>query len=308
MVATLIVYLQFFTGKFYILQSTQVDTDDSNFIDFYLNYTEDSFLFSLMGLHIKGPIPPVGLNYFKFGYSEKILVPAALLFSMYKFQKSKRKFISLGFFIFLLIATVLTGSRSIILTFLFTSLLTHLFYKRKLKWKFLLFIIFSLFAIIYLIGPLFSIINLPEFGTLAGRMLYMDDFFTYIRNRPAVLIAGSSPELFLKLTESSQPPHHFFAFGVVYDGLIITSILFYALYRVLKVTRNIEGQDSELLAIGYGLWVSLFGFVFIYGQTSYLTWSTCHNMFFCMVLGLLIATYRLSKSESRQHLNSLTKS
>lgn len=292
--ATFVVYLQFFTGGFYILQNGSVTKDDLNFIEGYLTSTEDSFLFNLVGLHIKGPMPPVGLNYFKFGYSEKILVPAALLFASFKFQKERRH-THLLLFIFLLMATLLTGSRSILLTFLFTSLITHLFYKRRLKWGFILFIIFSFFAVTYLIGPLLSIVKLEEFGTLASRMFYMEDFFQFIRNYPSVLFAGKSPESFLNLTASGQPPHHFFAFGIVYDGIIVTSILFFAFYKLLKSTRVFKTDDRELLSIGYGLWVSLFGFVFIYGQTSYLTWSIPHNMFFCIVIGLLIATHRISR-------------
>jgi hypothetical protein len=297
LLATLIVFLQFFSGQFYILQSNSTITDDQNFADFYLSYTEDSFLFNLMGLHIKGPIPPVGLNYFKFGYSEKIIVPAALFFSMFKFKNGNRRHIHLILFFLLVIATLLTGSRSVLLVFIFTTLIVHLFYKKKLRWNFILFIIFSFFAITYLIGPLLNVLDLEEFGTLAGRISYMDDFFRFIQVHPLALFAGSTPDLFLKLTSSAQPPHHFFAFGVVCDGIIVTTVLFFLFNRLLKRTRNFVTEDKELLAIGYGLWASLFGFVFIYGQTSYLTWSIPHNMFFCIVVGLLLATYRLSKKQ-----------
>jgi hypothetical protein len=297
LLATLIVYLQFFTGQFYILQNNSVITDDQNFTDFYLSYTEDSFLFNLMGLHIKGPMPPVGLNYFKFGYSEKIIVPAALFFSMFKFKKSNRRYIYLILFLFLALATLLTGSRSVLLVFLFIASILHLFYKKKLRWNFILVIIFSFFAITYLIGPLLDVFDLEEFGTLAGRIFYMDDFFRFIQAHPLVLFAGSTPNLFLNLTSSAQPPHHFFAFGVVCDGIIVTTVLFFLFYKLLKATRNFITDDKELLAIGCGLWVSLFGFVFIYGQTSYLTWSIPHNMFFCIIIGLLMATYRLSKKQ-----------
>lgn len=297
LLATLVVYLQFFTGQFYILQNSSAITDDQNFTDFYRSYTEDSFLFNLMGLHIKGPIPPVGLNYFKFGYSEKIIVPAALFFSMFKFKRSNSRYVYLTLFIFLALATLLTGSRSVLLVLLFIALLLHLFYKKVLKWNFILVIIFSFFAITYLIGPLLDIFDLEEFGTLAGRIFYMDDFFKFIQAHPLVLFAGSTPDLFLSLTSSAQPPHHFFAFGVVCDGIIVTTVLFFVFYKLLKATRNFTTENKELLATGYGLWVSLFGFVFIYGQTSYLTWSIPHNMFFCIVIGLLVATYRLGNKQ-----------
>lgn len=297
-VATAVVYLQFFTGQFYILQSNSSITDDQNFADFYLSYTEDSFLFSLMGLHIKGPIPPVGLNYFKFGYSEKIIVPAALFFSMFKFKKGNGRYIYLVLFLVLALATLLTGSRSVLLVFFFVALILHRFYKKRLKWNFILLIIFSFFGITYLVGPLLGVFDLEEFGTLAGRIFYMEDFFKFIGAHPFVLFAGSTPDFFLRLTSSAQPPHHFFAFGVVCDGIVVTTVLFLLFYKLLKATRNFFTEDKELLAIGYALWVSLFGFVFIYGQTSYLTWSIPHNMFFCSIMGLLMATYRLSKKQS----------
>jgi hypothetical protein len=294
---TLIVYLQFFTGDFYVLQNTSVSTDDLNFIEWNLSYTEDSFLFNLIGLNIKGPMPPVGLNYFKFGYSEKIIVPATLFFALFKFQKGKSRYIYLTLFILLFFATLLTGSRSVLLTFLILLLIIHLFYKEKLRWGFIVFIILFFFVITYLIGPLLSLINLDEFGTLAGRIFYMEDFFKFVQNYPSTLIAGKSPEEFTKLTTSAQPPHHFLAFGIIYDGVIVTVILFFFFYKLLKSTRKFKTDDREVLAIGYGLWASLFGFVFIYGQTSYLTWSATHNMFFCIIIGLLIATHRISKMQ-----------
>jgi hypothetical protein len=138
--------------------------------------------------------------------------------------------------------------------------------------------------------------NLEEFGTLASRIFYLDDFFKYIHTNPLVLFAGTYPEHFTNLTGAAQSPHHFIAFGILSDGLIITVVLFAILYKVLKTTRTLETRDIELRAIGSGLWASLFVFVFIYGQTSYLTWSIPHNMFFCIIIGLLLATYRLSKT------------
>jgi hypothetical protein len=302
LLASLIVYLQFFTGNFYILQDSTVTADDLNFIEGYLSSTEDSFLFNLIGLHIKGPMPPVGLNYFKFGYSEKIIVPVSLFFAFYKFKINRKRYLYFVFFFFLLSATLLTGSRSVLLTFLFVILILHLFYKKKLKWSFILFIIFSFFTVTYLIGPLLNIIKLEEFGTLASRMFYMDDFFRFIQKYPLFLLTGSSPESFLNLTSSGQPPHHFFAFGIIYDGIIVTIALFFIFYKLLRRTRIIYSEDTELLAIGYGLWTSLFGFVFIYGQTSYLTWSTPHNMFYCIIIGLLMATSRISK-QSKLDIN-----
>lgn len=298
LIATVIVYLQFSTGEFYILQNDSVTTDDPNFINWYLSSTEDSYLFNLVGLHIKGPMPPVGLNYFKFGYSEKIIVPASLFFALFKFETGKKRYVCLILFFFLFLATLLTGSRSVLLALLFAVLIIHLFYKKRLKWRFILFIIFSIFAITYMVGPLLSIVNLSEFGTLVSRMFYMDDFYKFIQDHPLVLFAGSNPESYLDLTGSLQPPHHFFVFGIIYDGIIVTIALFLIFYKLLKATKNINSNDSELLAIGYGLWTSLFGFVFIYGQTSYLTWSVPHNMFFCIIIGLLIASYRIIKKQS----------
>lgn len=297
LIGTFIVYLQFFTGNFYVMQENAVMADDPNFIEWNLSATEDSFLFNLIGLQIKGPMPPVGLNYFKFGFSEKIIVPVSLFFAMFKFGKGKMRYVYLMLVFLLLFATLLTGSRSVLLTFLFVFLVIHLFYKKKLRWSFILFIIAVFFAAIYFIGPLLSIIKLEEFGTLAGRIFYMEDFFKFVANYPQVLIAGDKPESFIKLTGASQPPHHFFAFGIVSDGLIVTLILFYVFYRLLKRTRNFRTNDSETLAIGSGLWASLFGFAFIYGQTSYLTWSIPHNMFYYVIIGLLLAAYRINKNQ-----------
>ncbi len=296
LLAASIVYLQFFTGEFYILQGSSDTTEDLNFIEGYLSSTEDSYLFNLIGLHIKGPMPPVGLNYFKFGFSEKIIVPASLLFAFFRFQKGKNNYRYLLLFIFLFFATLLTGSRSVLLTILFCVLILHLFYKGKLRWGFILGIIFSIFALTYMIGPLLSIMNLSEFGTLVSRMFYMDDFYKFVQNHPEVIFAGSNPQNYLNVSGAGQPPHHFFVFGILYDGIIITLALFIIFYKLLKDKRQLHTKDKELLAIGYGLWASLFGFVFIYGQTSYLTWSTPHNMFFCMITGLLISSYRISNN------------
>jgi hypothetical protein len=295
LIATAIVYLQFVTGNYYILQRNDaLAVDDIDFNDWYLSATEDSFLFNFIGINIKGPIPPVGLNYFKFGYSEKIIVALSLSLALFKFRKSNKRYVYFLFFFLILIATLLTGSRSILLAFLFILLIIHLFYRNKLRWNFMLIIILSFFLVTYLIGPLLSIINLEEFGTLAGRIFYMEDFFSFIAKHPRVLFAGSSPDEFIKVSGANQPPHHFFAFGIIFDGIIVTSILFFCFYKLLKKTRNFRTKDPEILAIGFGLWASLFGYVFIYGQTSYLTWSIPHNMFFCIITGLLIATYKIS--------------
>lgn len=293
-IGTAVLVLQFITGRFYILQNSAVIPDDLNFIEGYLSATQDSFLFNLLGLHIKGPMPPVGLNYFKFGYSEKIIVPVSLFFSYFLYNKEHNKR-NLFLFFILVFATLLTGSRSVLLTFLFIMLILFLFKNNKLKWGFIQFTIIFFFAITYMIAPLLNFINLEEFGTLASRMFYLNDFFNFIANYPKVLFAGSSPVLFLTLAKSEQPPHHFFAFGTMYDGLIVTSIFFYMVYKLLKSTYKINNMDNELVSISHGLWASIFGFVFIYGQTSYLTWNTPHNMFFCIVAGLLLATNRIAK-------------
>jgi len=296
LISTIIVYLQFFTGDYYILQRhLDLTTEDINFIGGYLSSTEDSFLFSLIGLHIKGPMPPVGLNYFKFGFSEKIIVPISILFAFYRFETTRKRNRYLVLFLLLLMATLLTGSRSVLLTFLVVLLVIYLNHKKKLRWNFILFVIISFFVVTYLIGPFLNIINLEEFGTLASRMFYMDDFFKFVQKYPGVLFAGSSPENFLNQTGAGQPPHHFFAFGIVCDGIVVTFLLFYFVYHLLKYTRHFRTSDRELAAIGYGLWASLFGFVFIYGQTSYLTWSTPHNMFYSIIVGLLISAYRIDK-------------
>lgn len=296
--ATLVVYLQFITGHYYLLQNTSdAITEDADFTDFYLSYTEDSLLFNALGLHIKGPMPPVGLNYFKFGYSEKIIVPAIMFFALSRVQKGGKKWLSIALYVFLLFATLLTGSRSVLLTLLVLVPIVHLQYKNKLKWKLILFVIFFFFAITYLIAPVLSIIDLDELGTLAGRAFYMEDFFSFIRKWPIALFAGKTPESYLQLTGAQQPPHHFLSFGIVFDGIVITALLFIIFYKFLKNTFRLQTEDNELRAIGYGLWASLFGFVFIYGQTSYLTWSTPHNMFFCIIIGLLIATRRLCRQQ-----------
>jgi hypothetical protein len=270
----------------------------------YVQGTEVSILFSYLGLKILGAIPPVGLNYFKFGYSEKIIVPFVLCFSFFLFNSRKRKkiaylILSMSFFI----ATLLTGSRSILLTLIFAPLILLGFQNGKMKWKHINFIIFSFFGFVYLLAPTLKVINLEEFGTLLTRIFYMADFYKYIINHPIVLLFGSNPDSFMKFAKTGQPPHHFFSFGIIYEGIIVTTILFGALYFLLKKTFNVQNLKQDLLAIHYGLWVSIFSFVFIYGQTSYVTWSTPHNMFFCIIIGLLIASYNIifNKNELYRH-------
>lgn len=121
----------------------------------------------------------------------------------------------------------------------------------------------------------------------------MDNFYNYILNNISVLLIGSNPDLFMKFGKTGQPPHHFFAFGIIYEGIFVTSIFFGALYFLLKKTFNVQNLKQDLLAIHYGLWVSIFSFVFVYGQTSYLTWSTPHNMFYYIIIGLLISSYNI---------------
>lgn len=295
LVATIVVYLQYYTGNFYILQkSLTTEVDSQTYMQQYVQGIEDSILFSYLGLKILGAIPPVGLNYYKFGYSEKIIVPFVLCFSFFLFSSRKRKkiaylILSMSFFI----ATLLTGSRSILLTLIFAPLILLGFQNGKIKWKHINFIIFSFFGFVYLLAPTLKIINLEEFGTLLSRIFYMDDFYKFISNNTFTLLFGNNPDTFMTVSGSGQPPHHFLAFGIIYEGVIITIVIFGVLYLMLKKTFYLKGHDGEVMAIHYGLWASIFAFVFIYGQTSYVTWSTPHNMFFYIIIGLLISSYNI---------------
>ena len=304
LVATIVVYLQYYTGNFYILQNSITSEGGSLTFTQYVQTTENSILFKYLGLKILGPIPPVGLNYYKFGYSEKIIVPSVLCFSFFLFSGIKKKkvaYLILSMYFF--IATLLTGSRSILLALIFAPLILLGFKNGKVKWKHINLIIFLFFGFTYLLAPTLNLVNLPEFGTLLSRIFYMEDFYKYIINHPIVLLFGSNPDLFMKFAKIGQPPHHFFAFGIIYDGIFVTAIIFGMLYFLLKKTFKVENLKQDLLEIHYGLWMSIFSFVFIYGQTSYVTWSTPHNMFFCIIIGLLIASYNIifNKNELYRH-------
>jgi hypothetical protein len=303
-ISSLLVYLQFLTGKFYVLQTESfLNSEERFFLSSYLESTEDSIFFQLLHLNIKGPIPPVGLNYYKFGFSERILVPLAICSAMGFFSKKRsEKFFYWILFLLQFMATLLTGSRSILMTAILIVLLLFLFYRQKLKWRFVEVLLIAIFIIIYFIAPLLSVIGSEELGTLASRITYLDEFFKYISANPSVLIAGTNADDFIKFSNAGQPPHHFFAFGIIADGTIITILLFASIYLVLKKILRFKPLDKEVLAICYGIWASIFAFIFIYGQTSYVTWSIPHNVYFYFMIGILIAGYRLSKPQEIQQI------
>lgn len=291
-VSTIVVFLQYYTGNFYILQKELPnDNDTQRYMQQYIQGTEDSIFFNFLGLKILGEIPPVGLNYYKFGYSERIIVPFTLCFSLLLFAESKPRkmmywILSLLFFI----ATLFTGSRSVLLTLLLVMLILWGFLRNKIKWKYVNITIALFFGLIYFLAPTLKLIKLEEFGTLLSRITYMDDFYNFIISHPLTLLIGANPDAFMAATRAAQPPHHFLAFGIIYEGLIVTLIIFGSLYLLFNKTYKVKHEKSKIIAIHYGLWVSIFAFYFIYGQTSYVTWSTPHNMFFFIMIGLLVAS------------------
>jgi len=296
MISVLVVFMQFITGKFYVLQTEEfLNSDEKFFLAGYLESTADSLFFQLFGLKIKGPIPPVGLNYYKFGFSEKIIMPMAICASLALYSKKRsKKYLLVALFAAQFVATLLTGSRSVLVTALCIVFVLILFYTKKFKWRLIEGTIAFFFLVIYFIAPFLTIIGGEELGTLASRVFYLDEFFKYIYSNPMVLITGSNADAFIKFSNAEQPPHHFIAFGIISDGLIITLVIVTIIFILLKRITFFTTLDKEILAIGYGLWAGIFGFIFVYGQTSYLTWAIPHNMYFLFMIGLLIAVYRIT--------------
>ena len=77
------------------------------------------------------------------------------------------------------------------------------------------------------------------------------------------------------------------------DGAIVTALFVTLLALLLHgawhaIQRGLARGAGSQTAVKVGLWTGIFLRVFFYGQSSYLTWSTPHNIDLFLAIGLLL--------------------
>jgi hypothetical protein len=301
LVSTGICFVQFLTGRLFLVEAEDLDVA----VSFKVKEAASYLLFSSLGISVDNGLGR-GLNYFSFGYSEMMFIPLALLSAGALWARRWwMRAASIALALPIAVGILLSGSRSVLLIALCGVAIQVLWRARILRLPALWALVLAFPAALYL-APSFSFLfSEEEMGTLFGRLDYIAAFPAYAAAYPLQCVTGTDIDNFLRRAGIEQPPHHFVLFGVARDGIIVTVLFVALLVTVLHrswhaIDRSLAdgangadgadfaNGDRSLAAVKIGLWTGIFLRIFFYGQTSYLTWSTPHNIDLFLAMGLLV--------------------
>jgi hypothetical protein len=287
-ISTLVCYAQFFEDKLFLVE-------DENFQDtvtFKASQATSYLIFQTLGFAPERLAR--GLNTYSFGYSEVMFLPSFLLLSYVLISKKRLIKVLLTLLLFFIVGGIfISGSRSVLLLLFFGFFVYALVYKRMLIESHLWWLAVAFQALLFAVPSLLFIFNVEELGTLLGRFEYLKAFETYVWSYPQRLLMGSDVIKFMERTGAAQPPHHFYLFSAVYDGLIVATVFLLLIIRILRfswkrIEKGFKERRDVVSIVQLAVWLAIFVRIFLYGQTTYLTWSTAHNIELSVTLGFLI--------------------